>query len=133
PRGGGLAEVRARFYGRSGLGGEVVAPSPALGPVEAARGLGAAGDIAADVAIAWVQGTGAGTRIVAAQLYQPPGPFGPRSRLHYTRSPRPVLSWSAPREAWPPLRYQVGVDGAGAAETTDVTSLPLPLSEGPHR
>ena len=47
--------------------------SPAEGATNAALGLAAGGDAGGDAAVAWVQGTGAGTQIVVDQLYQPPG------------------------------------------------------------
>ena len=70
----GPSEIRLRYEPRaSTLGPELVVSSPRQGATDAARGLAAAGDISGDVAIAWVQGTGASTEIVADELYQPPG------------------------------------------------------------
>ncbi len=53
----GASEIRARFYDGTSLGGEEVLSSPNMGPTDAAAGLVAAGDSAADVAVAWAQGT----------------------------------------------------------------------------
>jgi hypothetical protein len=125
----GQPEIRARFYDQNGAGPEMVISTPGQGQVDAARGLDAAGDISADVAVAWVQGD----QIVAAQLYQPPGSFSAASRPRYVRTSRPVLSWSKPREQWPPLRYVVVLDGAQVGETVDVTRLAVALPDGPHR
>ncbi len=129
------AEIRVRYApaGGSSLGPELVLSSPILGSTNADAGLFAGGDAAGDAALAWVQGTGASTRIVAAQMYQPPGSFGASRRITYSRSPQPVLSWSTPREAWGPLVYVVTLDGVQVARSGASTYRPAaPLSEGPH-
>jgi PKD domain len=134
PQGGGPPEVRARFS-TDGLtfGPELVVSSPASGPVNASDGLGAAGDYSGNAVLAWVQGSGDSTKIVADQLYQPPGSFGASIKFRYVRSARPVLSWSQSRDHWGPVRYALSIDGAMVTQTTR-TSLLVPglLGEGPH-
>ncbi len=132
PGSAGSPEIRVRFFDGSGFGPELVASSPALGVTQADRGLYAAGDIAADVAIAWVQTTGAGSQIVAAQLYQPPGSIGALARFHYVRQSHTRLTWPAAREPWPPLRYLISVDGRPTAQTRGATGVTLALADGPH-
>jgi hypothetical protein len=129
----GVPEIRARFYNGSGFEPEIVLSSPALGPAAAASGLAAAGDITADVAVAWVQGTGSRTQIVATQLYQPPGAFGPRRALSYARTHHPRLTWSPPRAPWGPLSYAVSLDGILVGQTgANALVAPVPLADGPH-
>ncbi|MDQ6605801.1 MAG: hypothetical protein M3Z06_04545, partial [Actinomycetota bacterium] len=108
-----LAEIRVRYApaGALSLGPELVASAPIFGATDADAGLVAGGDVFGDGALAWVQGSGASTRIMAAQMYQPPGSFAAGKRFAYTRSSRPVLSWSTSSEAWGPLIYQVTLDG----------------------
>ncbi len=129
----GPSEIRARFYNGSRLGPEQVLSSPAFGPTDAPSGLATAGDVAGDAAVAWVQGTGSGTRIVAAQLYQPPPGFALSSSFRYVRTLQPRLSWSGPKDPWGPLSYQVSVDGVQVGQPS-VTALTVPfaLSQGPH-
>lgn len=130
--GNGIPEIRARFFDGGTFGPELVASTPAAGPAAADLGLLAGGDIAADEALAWVQGAAGARQIVTAQLYQPPGGFTATRRFAYSRSARPALSWNAARELWPPLSYAVSIDG-GAPLTTQSTSYTAPsLSDGPH-
>lgn len=129
----GSPDIRARFYSSSSFGPELVASNPALGPANAAEGLFAAGDRASDVAIAYVQGSGPSTTIEVSQLVVPPGTFGASSSPHYRAAVTPALSWSAPRELWGPLTYEVSIDGVAAGATTATSfTPPAPLSQGPH-
>jgi hypothetical protein len=130
----GSSEIRVRYANRSGaLGSEDVVSSPSLGPTAAANGLAAAGDITGDAAIGWVQGSGDSTRIVTAQLYEPPSSFTVTKRFGYTRTNRPTLSWRPAHARWGPLRYTVSVDGAPIGQTTGTAlRLATPLPDGPH-
>jgi hypothetical protein len=134
PGSAGPAEIRVRYQPRgSTLGPETVLSSPASGPTDAARGIFAAGDVSGDAAVAWVQGTGASSQIVVAQLYQPPGSVSVPKSLTYARTPQPVLSWSPAGGRWGPDHYTVIVDGVQIGQTT-ATSIRVPtaLTDGPH-
>ena len=97
----GPAEIRVRYASDGAdLGGEQVVSDPSLGAADADQGLAAAGDVAGDAAVAWVQGSGASTSIVAAQLFQPPGGFVPSNSFRYVTTASPVLFWSASSELW---------------------------------
>jgi hypothetical protein len=130
----GPAEIRVRYQPRaSSLGPEMVVSSPSQGPTDAARGLVADGDAGGDAAIAWVQGTGASTQIMAERLYQPPAAAAPAKSFTYSRSDQPVLSWSPSSARWGPITYTVSVDGAGVGQTSgDTLQVPSPLRDGPH-
>jgi PKD domain len=129
----GTPEIRARFYNGSSLGPETVISSPSLGPTDAAGGLGAAGDLNGDAAVAWVQGTGFSSQIVAAQLYQAPGSIAVPSTPKYLRTTRPTLSWSPVKESWGPVQYTVSLDGTPLTTTTaTAVAPPVPLSQGAH-
>ena len=129
----GVPDVRFRLSEGNGFGPETVASSPALGPTDASRGLFAAGDFEGDVVIAWVQGIGASTQIVTAQLWHPPAGFAPIGKSGYVRTARPVVAWSPAGQQWGTVTYTVSVDGSVVAQTTS-TALRLPaLGEGPHR
>ncbi len=133
PGSAGISEIQARFYNGSSLGPEQVLSSPAFGPTEATSGLATAGDVAGDAAVAWVQGTGSATRIVAAQLYQPPGGFALGSSFRYVRSLQPRLTWSPPKDPWGPVTYAVSVDGMQVGQTTGTAlTVPVLLGQGPH-
>jgi hypothetical protein len=127
----GPAEIRARYYDGSSWGPEMVLSSPALGRTEAADGLFAGSDIQAEVAIAWVQGSGAATSIIAEQLYHSVGGFKAQAAFQYARTTAPVLGWTTPRELWAPA-YSVSVDGTVVGQA-HATSLRAPtLAQGPH-
>jgi hypothetical protein len=130
----GPADVRVRYAADgSTLGPEQVVSSSGLGATDADRGLAAAGDLAGDAAVAWVQGTGAGTQIVAGQLYQTPGTFAPPSTFTYQTGTQPVLAWSAASELWGPLHYVVTLDGAQIADTPATgMRTPAPIADGGH-
>jgi hypothetical protein len=134
----GGAEIRASYYEGGSFDPEGVISTPALGPADAADGLVADGDIRADVAIAWVQGTVGARAIVTEQMYQPPGAFGARNSFLYERTARTTFSWSPAREPWGPLTYTLAVDGTPVTRTAATTvSLgdaqePELLGQGPH-
>lgn len=127
-------EIRLR-YGADGvnLSPDMVLSSPGLGSTNADLGLAAGGDLAGDAAVAWVQGSGDQTRIVAAQLYQAPGGFSPGFVFGYSASVNPVLSWSPASERWGAPTYQVRVDGSPVAQTTSTSvTVPPALAQGRH-
>jgi hypothetical protein len=130
----GMPEIRVRYsVDGTTFGPELVVSSPALGPTQAGSGLAAAGDVDGNAAVVWVQGTGGATRIVAAQLYQPPGAFRAAHSFEYSRSRHPVLRWTPAREHWG-LRYLVTVDGVAVGQTpSNDLAVPTSLSNGPHR
>jgi hypothetical protein len=132
PGSAGVPEIRLR-YAPDGvtLSPDQVLSSPTLGPTNADLGLAAGGDQAGDAAVAWVQGSGDQTRIVTAQLYQPPGSFTPLSLLSYSNSVKPVLEWSAASEQWGPPTYEVRLGGVLVAQTTSTAvAVPTPVRQG---
>ncbi len=132
--GGAPAEIRIR-YAPDGvdLNPEQVVSSPALGPTVAAQGLADGGDISGDAAIAWVQGSGADTRIVTAQLFQPPPGFSPDTASAYSMTAQPQFSWSPAGEQWGPLNYIVKVDGTPVGSTQATSLVPsAALVQGRH-
>ncbi len=131
--GGAPAEIRIR-YAPDGvdLNPEQVVSTPDLGPTNAAQGLAAGGDISGDAAIAWVQGSGAGTRIVTAQLFQGPRGFAPAAASAYATTAQPQFSWSPAGEQWGPLNYIVKVDGnTDRRHPGDLTGARGPAPPGP--
>ena len=94
-------------------------------PPTPTRGSSPAGDVAGDAAVAWVQGSGASTSIVAAQLFQAPGGVRAPPTASAT-SPRrhPVLVWSASSELWGAPTYVVRVDGVAIGQTTATSLVP---------
>jgi hypothetical protein len=128
----GPAEIRLRYAADGAdFSPEVVLSSPTLGATDANRGLVAAGDVSGDAAVAWVQGSGAGTYIVAAQLYQAPGGFVPAQSFTYETTATPTLSWSGAAELWGSPQYVVKLDGVPIAQT-QALSLTTPMANGRH-
>lgn len=127
-------EIRLRYApDGSNLNPEQVVSSSSLGPTDADLGLGLGGDLAGDGAVAWVQGSGDSTRILAAQLYQSPGGFSPSTVFSYARTINPVLSWSSASELWGSPTYQVKMDGTLVAQTNATSiAVPAPLTQGRH-
>jgi hypothetical protein len=134
PGSSGEPEIHARYAPAGGtLGPEIVASSSAQGPTDASSGLAAAGDVAGDSAIAWVQGAPGATQIVVDQLYQPPAPFGALGGRRYVTTAQPQLSWSPSREAWGPVTYTITLDGVQVGQTQATTLVaPAALANGPH-
>jgi hypothetical protein len=133
----GTAEIRVR-YAADGvdLGPEQVVSDPSLGATNADRGLVAAGDVSGDAAVAWVQGTGSSTTIVAIQLFQAPGGFVASNRFRYTRTATPAIFWSGAAELWGSPTYALRIDGAVVGQTAGTAMLvpapPAPLTNGRH-
>ena len=141
PGAGAQRELRAVAFEPQGptrrptrVGGEATLSDPALGSVDGAGGLAAAGDRSGNVALAFVQGEGDARRIVVASADRAPSrPVG-RSTSNVRRARRPALVWSPARDLWGAPSYVVELDG----ETIGVTSAarlvpPLPLEDGVHR
>jgi PKD domain len=130
----GPAEVRARYASDgSDLGPEQVISSPTLGATNADSGLAAGGDVSGDGAIAWIQGTGADTRVVTGQLYQAPGNFVPAFTFRYATSANPILAWSVSAELWGAPRYAVDFDGVPIDQTYGPEiRTPAPVANGRH-
>lgn len=127
------SEIHARYWTpSSGFGPDTVVSDPSQGPTDAARGLAAGGDARGDVAVAWVQGTGAGTRIMVGEQYQVPGAPQARRKLSYDDTTRPVVGWN-PGPGWGPITYLVSVDRIQVGSTTATSfRVPTPLAQGIH-
>lgn len=130
----GPAEIRVRYApDGSDLEPEQVVSSPTFGAANADSGLAAGGDVSGDGAIAWVQGTGANTQVVTAQLYQTPGNFVPAVTFRYATSANPALAWSPAAELWGAPSYTVEFDGAPIAQTYgNGIRTPAPVANGRH-
>jgi hypothetical protein len=130
----GTAEVRLRYASDGAdLGPEQIVSAPALGATDADQGLAAAGDVAGDAAVAWVQGIGPSTSIVAAQLFQAPGGFVPSNSFRYVPTASPLLFWSTSAELWGAPTYMLRIDGAQVGQTTATQMVPpSPLANGRH-
>jgi hypothetical protein len=128
----GNPEIRARFFDGTSLGAEFSVSSTSLGATDAAAGLVADGDIAADVAVAWVQDDGGSPAIVVEQMYQPPGGVSLPSKFTYVRSTTPTLSWNPSSERWQ-TTYTVTLGGAQIGQTAgNSIHVPAALAQGPH-
>jgi hypothetical protein len=115
-------------------GDDVTLSNPALGPTEAARGLLAGADRAGDIAVAFVQGTGAGSQIVAAAFDRAPGSFVGNTTSKWRKFARPPLKWSAAFELWGPLSYTVLIDDKPVGQTTSTgITVPTVVKDGLHR
>jgi hypothetical protein len=133
PGASGPSEIRVR-YAPDGVtpGPEMVASSPAQGPVDAADGIAVGGDVYGEAAVAWLQGAPGASQVMVEQMYQPPGPFLASKKFPYATTSEPVFSWTHPH-GWGPMNYSLGVDGAPVAQTYANAAAPAqPVPDGPH-
>jgi len=108
--------------------------NPAFGPVDPAAGIDASADRLGDVVTAFVQGTGADRRLVAAQYDRPPGKFFGYSGSGYRSLKAKPLKWAAASELWGPLTYTLAIDGRPVGSTTQTRfSPPVRVKDGKHR
>jgi hypothetical protein len=115
-------------------GPEAVLSNPALGPTDAARGLLAGADRAGDIAVAFVQGTGAGSQIVVASFDRAPGSFRGSTTSKWRNFARPPLKWGAAFELWGPITYTVLIDDKPVGQTTSTgITVPTVVPDGLHR
>jgi hypothetical protein len=137
----GARSIIARPYDYVPASRAVTQPGPpavlsnaALGQSDASRGLDAAADRAGDVAIAFVQGDGAGRQIVAGSLDRAPGSFRASTTTKWRKFARPPLKWGTAFELWGPLTYQVLIDNKPVAQTTSTgVTVPTVVPDGMHR
>jgi len=103
-----------------------------LGAVDAAAGLDTAADRYGDVAIAFVQGVGAGRRIMAATWDRPPVNLIQTTTYRW-RDNRPIR-WAPISEPWGDITWTVLVDDKPLGTTT-ANSFPIAgrVADGPHR
>lgn len=130
PGASGPSEIRVRYApDGSTLGSEVVASSSAQGPIDAADGIAAGGDVYGEAAVAWLQGAPGATTVMVEQMYQNPGPFK-SNPFRYARTSQPVFSWTHPH-GWGPMKYSLVVDGAVVNQTYGSAAAPAaPLPDG---
>jgi PKD domain len=115
-------------------GADVALSDPALGPTDAARGLLAGADRAGDIVVAFVQGAGAGSHIVAARFDRAPGSFVGNSTSKWRKFARPPLKWGAAFELWGPITYTVLIDNKPVGQTTSTgITVPTVVRDGLHR
>jgi PKD domain len=115
-------------------GGDVVLSNGALGPTDAARGLLASADRAGDIVVAFVQGVGAGSQVVAARFDRAPGSFVGNTTSKWRKFARPPLKWGAAFELWGPITYTVFIDDKPAGQTTSTgITVPSVVRDGLHR
>jgi hypothetical protein len=132
PGGSGPSEIRVRYApDGSTLGPDMVTSTSAQGPVDAADGISAAGDVYGEAAVAWLQGAPGATIIMVGQLYQNPGRFQPKV-FRYAKTSAPVFSWTHPH-GWGPIKYSLTLDGAVVNQTYAASVAPAaPLPDGRH-
>jgi PKD domain len=115
-------------------GEDVPLSNPALGPTDAARGLLAGADRAGDIVVAFVQGVGAGSQIVAAGFDRAPGSFRGNTTSKFRKFARPPLKWGPAFELWGPITYTVLIDDSPVGQTTSTgITVPTVVKDGLHR
>ena len=130
------ATVRGRYFEsvqELRLQPEATLSNPAFGQVDVDAGFAGGSTRVSDHLIAFVQGSGAERRLVAAVNDDPPArPLG-QNTTGLRRLER--FKWASARDLWGPITYRVFVDGRQVGETTE-TELPVTpgmVSDGRHR
>ena len=125
----GLPEIRVRYAPNgSDLGHAQVVSSTAFGPTNADEGfVRRRRPVPGDAAVAWVQGSGAQTRVMVRQLFQPPGGFRTEKSALYRTTVNPVFAWKSASERWGAPQYVVTADGVTIATTT-ATEIRSPVA-----
>jgi hypothetical protein len=133
-RDSGLAGVQVivRQWDGQSFGPEAGITNPAFGPTNAAPGLFASADRVGDVAVAVLQGSGAGTRVVVGGFDKPPTVFGGTTTQQWTRRTQPPLRWGQPTDLWGGASYSVTVDGQVVGTTRVTRFTPPKLTDGEH-
>jgi hypothetical protein len=112
----------------------VTLSNAALGLTDAGRGLLAGADRAGDIVVAFVQGVGAGSQIVAASFDRAPGSFRGSTTSKFRKFARPPLKWGAAFELWGPITYTVLIDDKPVGQTTSTgITVPTVVKDGLHR
>jgi hypothetical protein len=107
--------------------------NPAFGPVDPAAGIDASADRLGDAVTAFVQGSGDGRRLVAAEFDRPPGKFFGYSGTGYRSLKAKPLKWAAASELWGTLTYTLLIDGRPVGSTTDTRfTPPARVKDGTH-
>jgi hypothetical protein len=115
-------------------GDDVTLSNAALGLTDAGRGLLAGADRAGDIVVAFVQGVGPGSQIVAASFDRAPGSFRGNTTSRFRKFARPPLKWSAAFELWGPITYTVLIDDKPVGQTTSTgITVPTVVKDGLHR
>ncbi|HEX2085992.1 MAG TPA: hypothetical protein VHF89_09945 [Solirubrobacteraceae bacterium] len=122
------ATVRGRYFTEVQflkLEPEVTLSNPSLGGVDVDAGFDGGSTRVSDHVIAFVQGSGAERRLVAAVNDDPPArPLG-QNTTGLRRLER--FKWASARDLWGPILYRVFVDGRQVGETA---ATELPVTEG---
>jgi hypothetical protein len=111
---------------------EVTLSNPAFGATDSTAGLGGGSTRVSDHVVAFIQGTGAERRLVAAVNDEAPArPLG-QNTTNKRRLDR--FKWLGARDLWGPLTYRVFVDGRQVGETTrtELPWTPGMVSDGRH-
>jgi hypothetical protein len=113
---------------------DTVISNPAFGPVDGSGGLEAAADRLGDSATAFVQGTGADRRLVAAVFDRGPGKFFPYVGTGYRSLRFRPLKWAPASEIWGTITYTIYLDGRAVGTSTRATwTSPVRVRDGRHR
>jgi len=108
--------------------------NPAFGPVDPPAGMDAAADRLGDSVTAFVQGTGADRRLVAAAYDRVPGKFFPYLGTSYRSLKYRPLKWAPASEIWGAVTYTVLIDGRSVGTTTAARFSPaVRVKDGRHR
>lgn len=135
-RDGGLLagrSVQVRMFDGTAFAPLATLSNGGLGTTDAVSGIAASGDRLGDLAVAFVQGTAGGRRIVVGGFDRPPSKFHTTTTAAWRHLRRPRLAWAPPTDLWGGATYEVMLDGAAIGTTaTNRLLVPSPLSEGLH-
>jgi hypothetical protein len=105
---------------------------PTLGPLDAARGIDAAGDSFGNVVVAYVQGDGVERRLMVAAFDREPRAVGGSNFDDWTRKRSFKLKWGRVEDPWGGIQYRVELDGVPIAQTASTSMTARNLPDGAH-
>ncbi len=128
----GAPSLVARHWNARRFDPPVTISDPALGPVDTPAGIDASADSYGDVAVAYVQGSGAGRRIMVAVFDREPREVGGSNFDDWTRKRSFKLKWSKVEDPWGDMQYRVEVDGQPITTTASTSVTASNLPDGAH-
>jgi len=133
-------QIRGRERVGGQLGDEVLLSDPAFGSATGPGGgvtatsLETSADGAGNALVAFMQGTGATVRIMAALRDEPPTAPTLTLPSGWLRAARPIIRWSAAADSWGAVGYRLVVDGQTVGQTAGTElKLTTPLRDGRHK
>jgi hypothetical protein len=132
PSPAGAPWLAARHFNARRFEEPVTLSDPTLGALDANAGIDAAADSFGNVAIGYVQGTGADRRVMVAVFDREPRAVGGSNFDDWTRKRSFKLKWGKVEDPWGAVQYRVELDGVPLTTTQSTSLTARNLPDGAH-